>query len=124
MMLAKPGLLMFNIWMRYILIWIFEVRLMKYAFLFHTTSLWCVILTSQRKRKQNFSNWVFFNVLIMLQRRLKNKEVIQLDEERKKEAEKQRKEKEEKQEEQLRQYFEKEKMEEEKKMVCLSDFLR
>ncbi|NXU12296.1 CSPP1 protein, partial [Pardalotus punctatus] len=50
------------------------------------------------------------------QRRLKNKEVIQLDEERKKEAEKQRKEKEEKQEEQLRQYFEKEKMEEEKKM--------
>ncbi|NWV33417.1 CSPP1 protein, partial [Grantiella picta] len=51
------------------------------------------------------------------QRRLKNKEVIQLDEERKKEAEKQRKEKEEKQEEQLRQYFEKEKMEEEKKMV-------
>ncbi|NXO80465.1 CSPP1 protein, partial [Sitta europaea] len=50
------------------------------------------------------------------QRRLKNKEVIQLDEERKKEAEKQGKEKE-KQEEQLRQYFEKEKMEEEKKML-------
>ncbi|NWI40914.1 CSPP1 protein, partial [Picathartes gymnocephalus] len=51
------------------------------------------------------------------QRRLKNKEVIQLDEERKKEAEKQRKKKEEKQEEQLKQYFEKEKMEEEKKML-------
>ncbi|NXB86894.1 CSPP1 protein, partial [Vidua chalybeata] len=51
------------------------------------------------------------------QRRLKNKELIQLDEERKKEAEKQGKEKEEKQEEQLRQYFEKEKMEEEKKML-------
>ncbi|NWR32305.1 CSPP1 protein, partial [Tachuris rubrigastra] len=50
------------------------------------------------------------------QRRLKNKEIIRLDEERKKEAEKKRKEKEEKQEEQLRQYFEKEKMEEEKKM--------
>ncbi|NXX34257.1 CSPP1 protein, partial [Nicator chloris] len=50
------------------------------------------------------------------QRRLKNK-VIQLDEERKKEAEKQGKEKEEKQEEQLRQYLEKEKMEEEKKML-------
>ncbi|NXT66991.1 CSPP1 protein, partial [Chaetops frenatus] len=50
------------------------------------------------------------------QRRLKNKEVIQLDEERKKEAERQRKEREEKQEEQ-RQYFEKEKMEEEKKML-------
>lgn len=60
----------------------------------------------------------------MLQRRLKNKEVIQLGEERRKEAEKRQKEKEEKQEEQLRQYFEKEKMEEEKKMVCLSDFLR
>ncbi|NXS79926.1 CSPP1 protein, partial [Erpornis zantholeuca] len=51
------------------------------------------------------------------QRKLKNKEVIQLDEERKKEAEKQRKEKEEKEQEQLRQYFEKEKMEEEKKML-------
>ncbi|NXP24330.1 CSPP1 protein, partial [Scytalopus superciliaris] len=50
------------------------------------------------------------------QRRLKNKEIIRLDEERKKEAEKKRKEKEEKQEEQLRQYIEKEKMEEEKKM--------
>ncbi|NXW49432.1 CSPP1 protein, partial [Nyctiprogne leucopyga] len=50
------------------------------------------------------------------QRRLKNKEIIRLDEERKKEAEKRRKEKEEKREEQLRQYFEKEKMEEEKKM--------
>lgn len=60
----------------------------------------------------------------MLQRRLKNKEIIQLDEERRKEVEKQGKEKEEKQEEQLRQYFEKEKVEEEKKMVCLSDFLR
>lgn len=60
----------------------------------------------------------------MLQRRLKNKEIIQLDEERKKEAEKQGKEKEEKQEEQLRQYFEKEKVEEGKKMVCLSDFPR
>lgn len=67
-----------------------------------------------------------FNVLIMftLQRRLKNKEIIRLDEERQKEAEKRRKEKEEKQDEQLRQYFEKEKMEEEKKMVCFSDFLR
>ncbi|NWQ63208.1 CSPP1 protein, partial [Neopipo cinnamomea] len=51
------------------------------------------------------------------QRRLKNKEVIRLDEERKKEAEKKRKEKEEEQEEQLRQHFEKEKMEEEKKMI-------
>ncbi|NXS25854.1 CSPP1 protein, partial [Pomatostomus ruficeps] len=51
------------------------------------------------------------------QRRLKNKEVIQLDEERKKEAEKQRKEKEEKQEEKLRQYFEKKRMEEEKRML-------
>ncbi|NXF46989.1 CSPP1 protein, partial [Oceanites oceanicus] len=50
------------------------------------------------------------------QRRLKNKEIIRLDEERQKEAEKRRKEKEEKQDEQLRQYFEKEKMEEEKKM--------
>ncbi|KFP97111.1 Centrosome and spindle pole associated protein 1, partial [Haliaeetus albicilla] len=50
------------------------------------------------------------------QRRLKNKEIIRLDEERQKEAEKRRKEKEEKQNEQLRQYFEKEKMEEEKKM--------
>ncbi|NXO58908.1 CSPP1 protein, partial [Aramus guarauna] len=50
------------------------------------------------------------------QRRLKNKEIIRLDEERQKEAERRRKEKEEKQEEQLRQYFEKEKMEEEKKM--------
>ncbi|NWX71543.1 CSPP1 protein, partial [Alca torda] len=50
------------------------------------------------------------------QRRLKNREIIRLDEERQKEAEKRRKEKEEKQEEQLRQYFEKEKMEEEKKM--------
>ncbi|NXT24501.1 CSPP1 protein, partial [Syrrhaptes paradoxus] len=50
------------------------------------------------------------------QRRLKNKEIIRLDEERKKEAEKRRKEKEKKQGEQLRQYFEKEKMEEEKKM--------
>ncbi|NWH77096.1 CSPP1 protein, partial [Piaya cayana] len=50
------------------------------------------------------------------QRRLKNKEIIRLDEERKKEAEKRRKEKEEKQDEQLRQYFEKEKMEEERKM--------
>ncbi|NWR51471.1 CSPP1 protein, partial [Regulus satrapa] len=50
-------------------------------------------------------------------RRLKNKEIIQLDEERKKKAEKQAKEKEEQQEEQLRQYFEKEKMEEEKKML-------
>lgn len=60
----------------------------------------------------------------MLQRRLKNKEMIRLDEERQKEAEKRRKEKEEKQNEQLRQYFEKEKMEEEKKMVCFSDFLR
>lgn len=59
----------------------------------------------------------------MLQRRLKNKEIIRLDEERKKEAEKRRKEKEEKREE-FRQYFEKEKMEEEKKMVCFSDFLR
>ncbi|NWR62115.1 CSPP1 protein, partial [Bucorvus abyssinicus] len=49
------------------------------------------------------------------QRRLKNKEIIRLDEERQKEAEK-RKEKE-KQEEQLRQYFEKEKTEEEKMMV-------
>ncbi|NXV18361.1 CSPP1 protein, partial [Cepphus grylle] len=49
------------------------------------------------------------------QRRLKNREIIRLDEERQKEAEKRRKEKEEKQE-QLRQYFEKEKMEEEKKM--------
>ncbi|NXW95028.1 CSPP1 protein, partial [Alopecoenas beccarii] len=48
------------------------------------------------------------------QRRLKNKEIIRLDEERQKEAEKRRKEKEEKQDEQLRQYFEKEKMEEEK----------
>ncbi|NXK91413.1 CSPP1 protein, partial [Formicarius rufipectus] len=48
------------------------------------------------------------------QRRLKNKEIIRLDEERKKEAEKKRKEKEEKQEEQLRQYLEKGKMEEEK----------
>ncbi|NXN24048.1 CSPP1 protein, partial [Nycticryphes semicollaris] len=51
------------------------------------------------------------------QRRLKNKEIIRLDEERQKEAEKRRKEKEEKQDEQLGQYFEKEKMEEEKKMV-------
>lgn len=59
----------------------------------------------------------------MLQRRLKNKEIIQLGEERRKEAEKQEKEKEEKQE-QLRQYFEKEKVEDEKMMVCLSDFLR
>lgn len=59
----------------------------------------------------------------MLQRRLKNKEIIRLDEERQKEAEKRRKEKEEKQDEQLRQYFEKEKVEEEK-MVCFSDFLR
>ncbi|NXJ14729.1 CSPP1 protein, partial [Odontophorus gujanensis] len=53
------------------------------------------------------------------QRRLKNKEVIRLGEERQKEAEKRRKEKEEKQDEQLRQYSEKEKvakMEEEKKM--------
>ncbi|NWS74318.1 CSPP1 protein, partial [Crotophaga sulcirostris] len=50
------------------------------------------------------------------QRRLKNKEIIRLDEERKREAEKRRKEKEEKQDEQLRQYFEKEKMEEEKRM--------
>ncbi|NXU51049.1 CSPP1 protein, partial [Turnix velox] len=49
------------------------------------------------------------------QRRLKNKEIIRLDEERKKEAERRRKEKEEKQE-QLRAYLEKEKMEEEKKM--------
>ncbi|NXC39981.1 CSPP1 protein, partial [Penelope pileata] len=52
------------------------------------------------------------------QRRLKNKEIIRLDEERQKEAEKRRKEKE-KQDEQLRQYFEKEKtanVEEEKKM--------
>ncbi|NWY50453.1 CSPP1 protein, partial [Chionis minor] len=52
------------------------------------------------------------------QRRLKNKEIIRLDEERQKEAEKRRKEKEEKQDEQLRQYFEKEKMEEEKKMFA------
>ncbi|NWW40635.1 CSPP1 protein, partial [Panurus biarmicus] len=56
------------------------------------------------------------------QRRLKNKEIIQLDEERKKEAEKQGREKEEKeqlrqQEEQLRQYFEKEKIEEETKVL-------
>ncbi|NWW46590.1 CSPP1 protein, partial [Pedionomus torquatus] len=51
------------------------------------------------------------------QRRLKNKEIIRLDEERKKEAEKRRKEKEAKQNEQLRQYSEKEKAEEEKKMV-------
>ncbi|NWZ20859.1 CSPP1 protein, partial [Asarcornis scutulata] len=53
------------------------------------------------------------------QRRLKNKEIIRLDEERQKEAEKRRKEKEEKQDEQLRLYLEKEKsakMEEEKKM--------
>ncbi|NWI96194.1 CSPP1 protein, partial [Pitta sordida] len=48
------------------------------------------------------------------QRRLKNKELIRLEEERKKEAERKRKEKEEKEEEQLRQYFEKEKVEEEK----------
>ncbi|NWY40584.1 CSPP1 protein, partial [Sylvia atricapilla] len=53
----------------------------------------------------------------LLQRRLKNKEIIQLDEERRKELEKQGKEKEEKQEEQLKQYFEKEKVEEEKKML-------
>lgn len=59
--------------------------------------------------------------MFVLQRRLKNKEIIRLDEERKKETEK-RKEKE-KQEEQLRQYFEKEKTEEEK-MVWFSDFLR
>lgn len=67
-----------------------------------------------------------FYVLIMfvLQRKLKNKEIIRLDEERQKEAEKRRKEKERKQNEQLRQYIEKEKMEEEKKMVCFSDFLR
>ncbi|NWI66775.1 CSPP1 protein, partial [Todus mexicanus] len=51
------------------------------------------------------------------QRRLKNKEIIRLDEERQKEAEKKRREKEEKQDEQLRQYFEKEKIEEEKKML-------
>lgn len=63
-------------------------------------------------------------IMFMLQRRLKNKEIIRLDEERQKEAEKRRKEKEEKQNEQLRQYFEKEKMEEEKKMVCFGDFLR
>ncbi|NXL87684.1 CSPP1 protein, partial [Alectura lathami] len=53
------------------------------------------------------------------QRRLKNREIIRLDEERRKEAEKRRKEKKEKQDEQLRQYYEKEKiakMEEEKKM--------
>ncbi|NXY45474.1 CSPP1 protein, partial [Ceuthmochares aereus] len=50
------------------------------------------------------------------QQRVKDKEIIRLDEERKKEAEKRRKEKEEKQDEQLRQYFEKEKMEEERKM--------
>ncbi|NXJ86581.1 CSPP1 protein, partial [Trogon melanurus] len=50
------------------------------------------------------------------QQRLKNKEIIRLDEERQKEAEKRRKEKEEKQDEQLRQYFEKEKLEEEKKV--------
>ncbi|NWW84004.1 CSPP1 protein, partial [Rhynochetos jubatus] len=50
------------------------------------------------------------------QRRLKNKEIIRLDEERQREAEKRRKEKEEKEDEQLRQYFEKEKMEEEKRM--------
>ncbi|XP_074433309.1 centrosome and spindle pole-associated protein 1 isoform X21 [Larus michahellis] len=52
----------------------------------------------------------------IFERRLKNKEIIRLDEERQKEAERRRKEKEEKQEEQLRQYYEKEKMEEEKKM--------
>ncbi|NWX43034.1 CSPP1 protein, partial [Steatornis caripensis] len=52
------------------------------------------------------------------QRRLKNKEIIRLDEERRKEAEKRRKEKEEKQDEQLRQYSEKEKVEEEKKMFA------
>lgn len=63
-------------------------------------------------------------IMFMLQRRLKNKEIIRLDEERQKEAEKRRKEKEEKQDEQLRQYFEKEKMEEEKKMVCISGFLK
>lgn len=63
-------------------------------------------------------------IMFMLQRRLKNKEIIRLDEERQKEAEKRRKEKEEKQDEQLRQYFENEKMEEEKKMVCISDFLK
>ncbi|NXD85464.1 CSPP1 protein, partial [Halcyon senegalensis] len=51
------------------------------------------------------------------QRRLKNKEIIRLDEERQKEAEKRRKEREEKEDEQLRQYFEKEKMEEEKKTL-------
>ncbi|NXG81125.1 CSPP1 protein, partial [Baryphthengus martii] len=51
------------------------------------------------------------------QRRLKNKEIIRLDEERQKEAEKRRREKEEKEDEQLRQYFEKGKMEEEKKML-------
>lgn len=65
--------------------------------------------------------------MFLLQRRLKNKEIIRLDEERQKEAEKRRKEKEEKQDEQLRLYLEKEKlakMEEEKKMVCFSYFLR
>lgn len=62
--------------------------------------------------------------MFVLQRKLKNKAIIGLDEERKKEAEKRRKEKEGKQNEQLRQYIEKEKMEEEKKRVCFSDFLR
>ncbi|NWX22692.1 CSPP1 protein, partial [Aegotheles bennettii] len=51
------------------------------------------------------------------QQRLKNKEIIRLDEERQKEAEKRRKEKEEKQDERLRQYFEKEKVEEDKKTI-------
>ncbi|KFQ33874.1 Centrosome and spindle pole associated protein 1, partial [Merops nubicus] len=49
------------------------------------------------------------------QRRLKNKEVIRLAEERQKETEKRRRAK---QDEQLRQHFEKVKMDEEKKMVC------
>lgn len=65
--------------------------------------------------------------MFLLQRRLKNREMICLDEERQKEAEKRRKEKEEKRDEQLRQYFEKEKaakMEEEKRTVCFGCFLR
>ncbi|XP_030906490.2 centrosome and spindle pole-associated protein 1 isoform X9 [Melopsittacus undulatus] len=51
------------------------------------------------------------------ERKLKNKEIIRLNEERQKEAEQRRKEKEQKQNEQLRQHIEKEKMEEEKNMI-------
>jgi len=101
----------------------FEVSLMKYAFHFILITLMCNFNFSKQSKTSITLSLFYVLIMFMLQQRLKNKEIIRLDEERKKEAEKRRKEKE-KQDEQLRQYFEKEKMEEEKKMVCLSDFLR